>query len=344
MPLKTRVLSVETLFLSKPGYFFKMACLVAFFCGFENPDFHFKTRVFENLFGIGYCVGYLLASSLNHSMTIYPMPGAKQAIRGSRAAWDLDKDAVLISLMLEQARNGKRADSGFKKEAWTAVLVSLNSQFDLYYTLDQIKNRVKLLKKQYCLFRRLKDNSGFGWDDDKKIPTASDEVWDEYLEAHPNAALYRFTTLPLFEELNALFDQSSATGGGALASSGFFPLARPALLDISFEDVHELSESEPGIQPYDSDPDGFAESSPAPSLQHSSRRAQFSSTSASASLEGVIKRQRLNLTPSQVKLPKQVARVRSTGATKLADAISGLGQKPAFTIHAVAINFVRMFQ
>lgn len=35
------------------------------------------------------------------------------------------------------------------------------------------------------MFKAVKENSGFGWDDVQKIPTAPDEVWDEYIEVFP---------------------------------------------------------------------------------------------------------------------------------------------------------------
>ncbi|ETL33498.1 hypothetical protein L914_13962, partial [Phytophthora nicotianae] len=39
-----------------------------------------------------------------------------------RASWDSAKDAFLVEAMTQQAQAGKRADSGFKKEAWTEAL------------------------------------------------------------------------------------------------------------------------------------------------------------------------------------------------------------------------------
>ena len=39
-----------------------------------------------------------------------------------RACWKApERTQYLIEEMFEQIQNGKRADSGFKKEAWTAV-------------------------------------------------------------------------------------------------------------------------------------------------------------------------------------------------------------------------------
>jgi len=37
------------------------------------------------------------------------------------------------------------------------------------------------LKKDFKDFKFLKDNSGFGWDDGKQIPTAPEAVWEDVI-------------------------------------------------------------------------------------------------------------------------------------------------------------------
>ena len=58
----------------------------------------------------------------------------------------------------------------------------------------------------------MKENSGFGWNDELKIPTAPSSVWDDYIAAHPVENLYRYTTLSDFEERETLFCGRVATG------------------------------------------------------------------------------------------------------------------------------------
>jgi hypothetical protein len=61
-------------------------------------------------------------------------------------------------------------------------------------------------------FISLKEQSGFGWDEVLKMPTAPDEVWKLYLEAHPNAKQFRKKTLPFYEELDEIFSGKCASG------------------------------------------------------------------------------------------------------------------------------------
>lgn len=38
------------------------------------------------------------------------------------------------------------------------------------------------LKKDYDIFVQMKNNSGFGWDEEAQLPTAPEAVWERYLK------------------------------------------------------------------------------------------------------------------------------------------------------------------
>ena len=58
--------------------------------------------------------------------------------------------------------------------------------------------------KEYDVFTALINNSGFGWNDNAKLPTAPDHVWDTYLRAHKEATKFRHATLQDYEQLREL--------------------------------------------------------------------------------------------------------------------------------------------
>ena len=74
---------------------------------------------------------------------------------------------------------GKRADSGFKKEAWTACIVVIEDIQSQPISLEQCKRKIDLLKGQWKNFNWLRSHSGFRWDKEKGLVTALDKVWDE---------------------------------------------------------------------------------------------------------------------------------------------------------------------
>ena len=66
--------------------------------------------------------------------------------KASCAVWDQDKDALLVGLLQEQANIGKRTDSAFKKEAWTAVTQAFQEKTLVNYDREQLKARYKQVR------------------------------------------------------------------------------------------------------------------------------------------------------------------------------------------------------
>jgi hypothetical protein len=104
--------------------------------------------------------------------------------------WTATMIQVMLEALVEQVRKGKRAESGFKKEVWTAVLPQIQAEVvqtvedGSYYEIrsDQAANKLSDLKSLYSEFKRLLEQSGFGWDEEQGVVTAPDEVWDAYLK------------------------------------------------------------------------------------------------------------------------------------------------------------------
>lgn len=151
-------------------------------------------------------------------------------------------------------------------------------------------------KVEYKVFHSLKQNSGFGWNEESKIPTAPDEVWESYLEvcysqlysvpltmvvqSHPKAAKYRRKTLPLYEKLFELFEGTIATGEYAFGPDGF-PASNAEYDSDSVNMQSSITASEPLVEDElgsgELDEDQQAESSPEGSPPSSKRRRVRSS-------------------------------------------------------------------
>jgi hypothetical protein len=102
--------------------------------------------------------------------------------RHTTQRWTPEMQEALLVTLLDQCKAGKRADSGFKKEAWVVVLIAVQTISPSLISDRQVKSRVdwfKSLWKEWCA---LEDNSGFGWDEPTQLFTAEDSVWKEYLK------------------------------------------------------------------------------------------------------------------------------------------------------------------
>lgn len=50
----------------------------------------------------------------------------------------------------------------------------------------------------------MKDNSGFGFDPIREIPTCSDEVWEEFVKVHKDAAKFRRAPFMWFQDMDEI--------------------------------------------------------------------------------------------------------------------------------------------
>ncbi|EEY63051.1 uncharacterized protein PITG_14692 [Phytophthora infestans T30-4] len=78
--------------------------------------------------------------------------------------------------MTQQAQAGKRADSGFMKEAWAEALAAFNAPFQTKLSRQQNKSILTALKGIYTAIKAMLDASGFGWDNQRHIVLVHDSV------------------------------------------------------------------------------------------------------------------------------------------------------------------------
>jgi hypothetical protein len=97
-------------------------------------------------------------------------------------AWTFAMEEALFNELIHQDELGKRADSGFKKEAWTAVLAEVYKRTTQKLTVERCKNKVDIMRTYWRGFNYLKNQSGFGFNEKTGLIEASDEVWKELLK------------------------------------------------------------------------------------------------------------------------------------------------------------------
>ena len=151
----------------------------------------------------------------------------------NKAKWNDDQTRIFIEILLFEAGTcildissnnfalaKSTADNGnFKTDAWTRIEEKFKLKSGVSYTRVMLQNKFSHMKSCYNIFAQLASNSGFGWDDEKGLPTAADDVWERYIKAHPKAAPYRNKPLQYYDELKSIFSGKVATGRFALSST-----------------------------------------------------------------------------------------------------------------------------
>jgi hypothetical protein len=119
--------------------------------------------------------------------------------------WSLSMERALFQELLHQEDIGKRADSGFKKEAWVACCTAIKDITSQTVSIDQCKGKIDTLKGLWKEWIWLKDQSGFGYDEATGMITAGDQVWKELLKVE------QYNTIDIIYKLIVIIAPTKAT-------------------------------------------------------------------------------------------------------------------------------------
>uniref|UniRef100_A0A2P2JI35 L10-interacting MYB domain-containing protein n=2 Tax=Rhizophora mucronata TaxID=61149 RepID=A0A2P2JI35_RHIMU len=123
-----------------------------------------------------------------------------------RTIWTPEMDRYFIDLLLEQVSKGNKFDDHlFSKRAWKRMTSLFNAKFKFQYEKDVLKNRHKTLRNLYKSVKKILDQMGFSWDDDRHMVTADNTCWDEYIKIRPDARAYRIKTIPYYPDLCLIY-------------------------------------------------------------------------------------------------------------------------------------------
>ena len=130
----------------------------------------------------------------------------------AKVHWSESNKRHFVTALMNEAAKGSFVDNGFKKQSWHAIQQEFHSTVGFKYDKQQLHSHYGVLKKKYNIYKALVDNSGFGIDPNNGGPTAADDVWSAYLEAHPDASEFRGRPFVYFDDLDSIFTGKVATG------------------------------------------------------------------------------------------------------------------------------------
>ncbi|KAH6833460.1 hypothetical protein C2S53_012682 [Perilla frutescens var. hirtella] len=142
-------------------------------------------------------------------------------MKTSYEQWTKEQSDVLLELMVDVASWGWRDNSGIfsKTTVEERILHVLNEKLGCNKTYSNYQSRLKWFKNRWLSYSNLmRFSSGFGYDPTTKKFTASDEVWDAYLEAHSKDAHLRY------EECHDYDDLKIAVGNGVVVGKNVIRL------------------------------------------------------------------------------------------------------------------------
>ncbi|XP_017225252.1 uncharacterized protein At2g29880-like [Daucus carota subsp. sativus] len=138
----------------------------------------------------------------------------------NKRKWSEEEDEKLVESLIELVNNGAyKADNGFKPGYLGFLENSLSVKLPTSGLKGKphIESRIKTLKKDFNMVYDLRygSTSGFGWNSENQLVTASRDVWAEYAKSHVGVLKWRSTPFPFFDDLAIIFGKDRATGHNA---------------------------------------------------------------------------------------------------------------------------------
>ncbi|KAJ7939971.1 hypothetical protein B0H13DRAFT_1450797, partial [Mycena leptocephala] len=86
---------------------------------------------------------------------------------------------------IQKAAGNQTDNAGWDSSAWTARAADLEGtekqSGGAMKTSDACQTRWTTLKSQYQLVKKLRDKSGWGWNDEEKHIVVDDDTWEAYV-------------------------------------------------------------------------------------------------------------------------------------------------------------------
>ncbi|PPD99414.1 hypothetical protein GOBAR_DD03556 [Gossypium barbadense] len=113
---------------------------------------------------------------------------SSQASRGTKRKWVLEEDTALVSCMADLHNIGTfNTDTGFKVGYLNELEKMLEKALPnaMLKAKPNIESRIRLLKREWSIVYDMlngQNNSGFGWEEHRKLVVAEDAVWESYVK------------------------------------------------------------------------------------------------------------------------------------------------------------------
>ncbi|XP_054819374.1 uncharacterized protein LOC129318557 isoform X2 [Prosopis cineraria] len=196
----------------------------------KHPDArNFRARVIENYEQLCTIFGHskepLEASSVSPSQVDNGVKDQEKHMRWSSERdiwWTSEMDAYLSAILVEQIKLGNKCkiENKLMPAAYEAAALAMNERFDLDLTKDQIKNRLKTWTKQYEILKELLDQSGFEWDEKRKMVNAADSAWNDYIKINPDAQILKGRAIKNYNELSIIIGDNDPPDSSLIANLG----------------------------------------------------------------------------------------------------------------------------
>ncbi|KAI8015759.1 Uncharacterized protein LOK49_LG05G02321 [Camellia lanceoleosa] len=151
-----------------------------------------------------------------------PYPARMATDNDDFKMWGTEVVKIFLEILVEEIKKEGTAiskkDRTFLPRQWQTIDDEMTKKVGKNYGPQKLKGKFARLKARYKEFVALKNHTGLGWDPITQTVTAPDGVWENYVQAHPNAKQFQTKGLEHYELMSEIFAKSFATGAFARSS------------------------------------------------------------------------------------------------------------------------------
>uniref|UniRef100_A0A2N9HM00 DDE Tnp4 domain-containing protein n=1 Tax=Fagus sylvatica TaxID=28930 RepID=A0A2N9HM00_FAGSY len=132
--------------------------------------------------------------------------------KGSQFRWSTPMHVMLLDILEEEALKGNKPSNTFKPQSFARVAKEISERFGVTCIPDHVSNRLRTIRTTWKTIQTVRNNSGFGWDDNLKMITCDPKTQDEYLMANPTHVQYLNKKIEFYDKMAIVVGKDVATG------------------------------------------------------------------------------------------------------------------------------------
>ncbi|GMI75414.1 hypothetical protein like AT4G02550 [Hibiscus trionum] len=122
---------------------------------------------------------------------------------------------IFLEILADEAQKGNKPSNTFRMNSIKRVAVAISDKFQVQCDTEHVKNHLRTVKNTWKIICKIREESGFGWDDNMKMITCDRVTHDAAITAHPKYAPFLNKKIDFYDEMALVVGQDMATGSFA---------------------------------------------------------------------------------------------------------------------------------
>jgi hypothetical protein len=169
-----------------------------------------------------------------------------------KASWNEKLKKIVVEILLDLHKSGNFTDNSYKNGDWNKIVNLFHEKSGLDYSQQQISSYISSLKADWMTYSKIKDFSGFGWNEGKQTVSAPDDVWTALIVSNSKYAKFR-KGFSCSEDISEIFDGKYATGKYAISAKSFSSNKKSRFDDNNSQRSNFSSDDEKYVEDDDND-------------------------------------------------------------------------------------------